>query len=160
RPVVFELINNLDREERVPELARALVRARPNNAGLRDLYRTLEPSGAGKQPRDNSELRRAITNFNQRVQERDPPVPYPNAYKELHDVLHELQSFLPNICDAVGARVTDSGAPLPEDVDFSLRDCLVRAQRNAQDIEFPDHPPGWIVKLETAVDVIAGTDAS
>jgi hypothetical protein len=159
RIVAFNLIDNLDREERAVDLISAIREARPNNIVLVAFCDPLLAQANRGAPSLSVEaLRKAAAAFNDRFQERNELFKYLNAYKELHDVLHDLQSFHSKVAAAVADRKVDPSRPLPEDVAFFLEDHVKIANESVKDIEFPDKPPAWIAKLATAVDVITGSD--
>jgi hypothetical protein len=157
RPVVFEFIDGLNRKSQVIALVRAVRKARPNDTDLGAWCDTLLlDSDKPARPASEIALRKAITAFNKGFHDRGELFKYLNAYKGLHDVLHELQSNFPNLKAAIEARVSDSGQPLAEEVVFFLEEHLAAALDNARDVEFPDKPPGWIARMSTAVELIKG----
>jgi len=147
--VVFDFIDALNRDETVPVFTQVLREDKPNFDDLRSFCENLVTGEPGQPAPDAGELRRAIGAFNEQF--NDDLFKYLNAYKELHDVLHELQSFLRKVADAVEARVAAPASPLAEDVDYALREYLARAELNAPDIEVPESPPRWIARLKAAV---------
>ncbi len=158
RTVAFNLIDSLNREERALELIRAIREARPKDTTLVAFCDPLLARDQGAaQPGSAEALRKAVASFNVGFQERNELFKYLNAYKELHDVLHELQSFHPKVAAAVAERKVNPSRPLADDVAFFLEDHLKTARESVKDIEFPDKPPAWIAKLATAVEVITGS---
>ena len=157
--VAFNLINSLNREERTIELIRVIREARPKDTTLIAFCDPLlaQANGAA-QPASAVALRKAVAAFNDGFQERNEYFKYLNAYKELHDVLHELQSFHPRIAAAVAERKADPSRPLADDVALFLEEHVKIASESVKDIEFPDKPPAWIARLVTAVEVINGSD--
>ena len=157
--VAFNLINSLNREQRTIELIRAIREARPKDTTLIAFCDPLlAQADREAQQASAVALRKAVAAFNDGFQERNEYFKYLNAYKELHDVLHDLQSFHPTIAAAVAERKADPSRPLADDVAFFLEDKVKSVSESVKDIEFPDRPPAWIAKLVTAVEVINGSD--
>jgi len=159
RKVAFDLIDTLDRREQAIELIRAIREVRPNSTALIAFCDPLlaQANGAA-QPVSAGALRDAVAAFNDGFQKRNVLFKYLNAYKKLHDVLHDLQSFMPTIADAVAKRTEDPSQPLADDVALFLEDRVEIASESVKDTEFPDRPPGWIARLVTAAEVISGLD--
>jgi len=157
--VAFNLIDSLNREERAIELIRAIREERPKDARLIAFCDSLlAQANGGPQPPSADALRNAVAAFNDGFQERNELFKYLNAYKQLHDVLHELQSFHPNIAAAVAERRADPTQPLADDVALFLEDQVKIATESVKDIEFRDNPPTWIARLVTAAEVLSGSD--
>jgi hypothetical protein len=161
RVVAFNLIDDLNRQERAIELIRVIREARPRDTSLVAFCDPfLAPAdGGAAQPGIADALRRAVVAFSAGFQERSDLFKYLNAYKELHDVLHELQSFHPKIAQAVAERKANPSQPLADDVVFFLEDRIKIAEDSAKDIEFPDNPPSWIRRLKDATEVLNGSDS-
>jgi hypothetical protein len=154
----FRLIDDLNRRERVLELIQVVRNARPNVAAVQEFC---NPVRDQKNRVETSEaLRKATAAFNNGFQERNELFKYLNAYKELHDVLHKLQSFHPKVEAALADRKTNPSQPLAEEVSDFLQEQVEIAGENVKEIEFPDRPPAWIAKLATAVEVITGSDVA
>jgi Effector-associated domain 1 len=155
--VASDLINALNRQDRVIELLVAVRNVRSDNeavCGFCDpIIGAAEIVIGAAYP-----LSVAIRKFNDRFQERVELFNFLNAYKELHDVLHELENFYPKIAAAVSERIANPSVPLAEDVAFFLEDHLTIARDNAQDIEFPHNPPAWIGRLEQAIQILKGLE--
>ena len=159
KSVAFDLIDGLNREERVIELVRAIREERPNDTSLIAFCDALiaQANGAAR-PASADSLRRIVDAFNHRFQQRNELFKYLIAYKALHDVLHEIQGFHPQLEQAVAERKADPSRPLAEDVALFLEDHVKDACENAKEIEFPDNPPPWIARLVTAAGVLNGPD--
>ncbi len=159
KDVAYNLIDRLNREERAVELIGVIREARPRDTTLIAFCDPLLAQDHGAaQPVSADALRNAVAAFNDGFQKRNVLFKYLNAYKKLHDVLHDLQSFLPTIADAVAERKADPSRPLADDVALFLEDQVKIASESVQDIEFPDKPPAWIAWLVTAGQVISGSD--
>lgn len=94
RNVAYDLIDTLDRRGQAIDLIRAIREERPRDTTLISFCDPLlsQTNGAAQQiPTDA--LRKAVAAFNNVFGERIEYFKYLNAYKVLHDVLHELQSF-------------------------------------------------------------------
>ncbi len=155
----YGLIEHLNEIERIVELIRAIREARPNDS---DLIAFCDPflaqAGGATPPPSADAVRRVAAAFNDGFQKRSEIFNYINSYKELHDILHEIQVFHPRIEQAVAERRADPSRPLAEDVALSLEEHVKNACENAKDIEFPDKPPAWIARLVTAAGVLNGPD--
>lgn len=159
RIVAFNLVDALNREERVIELVLAIRETRPRDTALIAFCDPLiaETNGAASNP-SIDQLRKVIEAFNRGFQQRNELLKYMNAYKELHDILHDLQSFMPKIEEAVAERRADPSRPLAEDVALFLDDHVHLARESVKDIEFPDKPPAWIARMEAAIAQLNGPD--
>lgn len=159
KAVVFAFIDRQNQQGLADELLRVLREARPKHAGLITFSDQLNAQTNGSPPTTSAgSLSKAIRAFNEGFDDRNTLFQYLNAYKELHDVLHELQSFQPEVAAAVDRRKADPSQPLPDDVAFFLDEHLQQAERSAQEIEFPENPPKWIARFAAAVEAIRGSD--
>jgi hypothetical protein len=167
RAVVFSFIDARNRLGLGSELIRVIRAARPQHVPLNKCCDELQAqeevqplivSSAPHQP--DGALRRAIAAFDHGFHARAERFQWLNAYKALHDVLHELQSFHPTLKAAVEARIAAPDQPLDEEVAFFLTDHLEKAKGLSRNIEFRDNPPDWIAKLETASQVLTGPDVA
>jgi Effector-associated domain 1 len=158
RTVAFNLIDSLDRQERAIELIRIIREARPQAASLIAFCDPLLAQANNKvQPHSVDGLQKAVVAFNAGFDNRNELFKYLNAYKELHDVLHELQSFNSKVAAAVLDREANPIQPLAEDVAIFLEDHVEMARASVRDIEFPDKPPSWVAKFVAAVEIITGS---
>jgi len=103
-------------------------------------------------------LRKAVAAFSDDFQRNYQLFKYLEASKQLHNVLHELKSFLPEITRDFTERKADPSRPVADDVGDFLEDHAKTAVKYVKDIEFPDKPPAWIARLVTAAEVIRGSD--
>jgi hypothetical protein len=155
----FQLIDELNRLERAVELMRAIVADRPADTKIKRFCDPLLAQANGfALPASAGALGSAVAAVSDAIQQRHELFKYLAAYKELHDVLHELQSFHPKVAAAVAERKTDPTQPLAEDVVFFLEDHVRIACESAKEIEFPEKPPAWIAKLVVAVEMITGAE--
>ncbi len=153
--IAFDFVTYADRNERVTELLRAIRDARPGRAGLCEFC---DRHAGPARPAAPGALRAAIEQFNEGFEVRNDLFKYVNAYKLLHDVLHELQALQPAVETAVRKRIEAPDQPLTEDIVLLLKDKLQTAAEAVNDVEFPEKPPRWIAKLNGIVDVFAGPD--
>src|SRR5260370_14730169 len=153
------IIQDADQRRYVEELIRGIERERRNIPEVVALVAAfgLQAKGATKSMTMDG-LRKAVAAFNKSFSNRNKLFKYLKAYKELHDVLHELQSFHTPVVAGVAKRMADPSQPLAEDVAFFLKDKDKKASENVKDIEFPDKPPAWIAKRAAVVKVITGPD--
>ena len=158
KSVAFDLIDGLNREERVIELVRAIREERPNDTSLIAFCDALiaQANGAAR-PASADSLRRIVDAFNHRFQQRNELFKYLIAYKAPRRP--PRNSGLPSAARAGGGRGrADPSRPLAEDVALFLEDHVKDACENAKEIEFPDNPPPWIARLVTAAGVLNGPD--
>src|SRR5262245_2100987 len=157
--VVFSFIDRLNQEGRAIELIRVVRDARPKHTDLVGVCDALDSQANGEaRPASEVVLRKVIAAFNRGFRERNELFKYLNAYKELHDILHDLQSYHPKLKAAIEVRIADPNQPLEEEVAFYLKEHLETACASVKDIEFPDKPPSWIAKLEAAIQVLTGSE--
>ena len=102
--------------------------------------------------------RDVVVRFNERFQQRKRQLGYLRAYKQFHDILHDLHDYGPQIDKAVaGLTRPPADGPSPQSVADTLDEWRTAARRSVGETEFPDHPPRWIKRFETAVaEVLAG----
>ena len=128
RMVAFNLIVSLNQEEKCIELVRVIRAERPNVTTLVAWCDNLLAQANGVAPSAApGSLRQAVSDFNDGFQARIKLFDYLSAYKELHDVLHELQSFHPKVAAAAAERVADPSQALSDDVAFFLEDSVRKA---------------------------------
>ncbi|MFL5341423.1 MAG: effector-associated domain EAD1-containing protein [Gemmataceae bacterium] len=155
--VATEFIDWARREGRLGEFldrAVASVPGRPDLAALRDehLAASVAP---GALPADAVEA--AIGRFANRFRERLPLFGYLNAYKHLHDLLHELSGYLGQLHAEADARRT-ANAAVSAATAAALRRWAAEAVRWWQRTELPNPPRLWIGQLTTAADDFLGAD--
>jgi len=154
--VVFDLVGVAVQHGYVSQLVLALRDERPNLPETAALVAELGLSpGPGESPSANeipSAVRDAVVRFNERFQQRRRQFGYLNAYKRLHDLLHDLHDFQAQI-EAVAAAVRrpSDDPPDPMSVTDPLTDWVQRGRESAQRTEFPNSPPKWIARYERAV---------
>lgn len=97
-------------------------------------------------------VREAVIRFNERFRDRRKLFGFLNAYKQLHDVLHDLHDFRAQI-ETVAAAVRHSpeDAPDPTAVTDPLTDWVARGKESARRTQFPNAPSKWIARFEKAV---------
>src|SRR5262245_48148386 len=97
RTVATKWINWLEQRERIAEFLGCLRGERPNVERVRRFCDTLQVAtrGANGTADAGAAVRRFVEQFHE--PQRQDQFRYLNAYKELHDVLHELQSNRPRI---------------------------------------------------------------
>ena len=82
----------------------------------------------------------AIIRFNDRFQQRQKQFRYLNAYKQFHDLLHNLQDFLPEIIKVAAAvRRPLDDFPDPTVITDRLQDRVNQATESVKGTEFPKH---------------------
>jgi hypothetical protein len=154
----YQLIGIFDRQGRAIDLIRVVRQARPD---FKEVPEFCDPLLAQREGQVflNS-LQQAVGAFRAEFQQRKDLFRYLNAYKELHDILHDLQTLHLQALTALAARTGSAANPPTEDVAPALRDLVTRAQETVVDTEFPDRPPRWITQLAKAVDDALGPDAA
>ncbi len=157
--VAFNLVDSLNREERAVELIRVIWEARPNDTRIIALS---DEIAAQSDDADHTvsvdSLRKAIGAFNDGFEQRNELFGYLDAYKQLHDVLHELQSFNATVAETAVRRKADPSVPIAEDVVFFLRDHAKTARDCVAETEFPGRPLRWIDRLDDAIRDLTGND--
>jgi hypothetical protein len=157
RAVVFDLVQWALRQRRLCELlavAAERVPGRPILADLCSECRVLPPTDATT-PIDDDRLREAVVLFAERFRQRKRSVRWLEAYKSLHDVLHELEEFQDSIHRAVAASRGGPPGPDPEGVADQLRDWAATARDRADQTKRPDRHRPWVQELGRSVDVVA-----
>jgi hypothetical protein len=150
RVVVFNFIDGLNRQERVADLLPAVREARPKDRILVAFCDQF--LGQTNGTNSGEVLRQAAGKLYKQFKDRTEKFGFLRAYKELHDVLHGLQSYLPTLRTAVAARIAKPDDPQLDDAIADLKDLLDRAQKAAPATEKPDAPPLWIGRFATAVN--------
>lgn len=157
---LYELILWLwsEPEQRLKPFLDAAKGARPNAAGELDAI-----AGSFAQSPASStsvSLHDTIRQFLEELSARTDLFRYLNAYKELHEVIHDLQRSRPRIGAAVSRRIVNPVEPLSDDVAYSFNEWIARATQCTSETEFPDDPPEWIQSLAGAAAILAGSDTS
>src|SRR5262249_14101530 len=139
----------------VDRLVQAIATERPNLPEAAALVARIrvEAGGPAIAPRTDvsAKIRDAVIRFNDRFQRRQKQFGYLNAYKQLHDVLHELQDLQPQIARlAEAARRSPDDLPDPTGVTDLLQDWVAEAQRSAKATEFPTNTSRWTTRFERA----------
>jgi hypothetical protein len=158
RNAAFKLIDRINREGRAMDLVIALRKNRPRVPEVTELCDRLLARVGQQPPRSPEELRKEIDEFHRQFLDCRELFRFLNACKGLHDILHDLQSFRPQLEAAVAARPAAPDRPLAEDVVLALRGWLDTARQNAREREFPEDPPPWIARYATAVERLTGPD--
>jgi hypothetical protein len=149
--VVFEFARWCRRCGRVGELvaAAAAERAgRPDLQALRLEFDTLQPD----QPTGVGELTRFATQFTAHLD----GFRHLKAYKELHDVLHDLDGILPEVEREADAR-RDRATPIPEATARRLERLAYAAESWERRVDLADPNP-WVGRFVSAVRAFLGTD--
>jgi hypothetical protein len=157
--VVFELVEWTRRNGKTCELLAAAaerVPGKPILAALRDECLCEAPGGRRAAPRAKDNLRDAVVRFAERFRQRQRSVRLLEAYKSLHDILHELDDFQDSINRAVAAARGGPPGPDPEGVADQLRDWAMSAADWAKHTRRPDRHRPWVQELERNVDIVAG----
>jgi hypothetical protein len=156
--VVFDLVEWTRRNGKFCELLAAAaerVPGQPILAALRDECR----SGGGRRPASPAAkevLRDAVVQFAERFRVRQRNVRLLEAYKSLHDILHELEGYEDTINRAVAAAGGGPPGPDPESVVDQLRDWATAAVDWAEKTRRPDRHRPWVQDLGRSVEVVAG----
>ena len=161
KTAAYKLIEIVNQEGRIIKLIRAgpEMRGPTTQCSLPSaIHCSPEKNGAEGPTPGDAQLRTAAKAYNRGFNDRYVLFNYITAYKALHDVLHELQSFLPKIEASVAERKADPTRPLEDDVVSFLEDNKRIACESVTEIEFPDKPPSWIGRLVTAANIIIGPD--
>jgi Effector-associated domain 1 len=155
--IVFELVEWAQQKGRLCELLRAAADRVPGKPILATLCAECLVTGGGTSPSATREnLREAVVRFAERFRHRQRSVRLLEAYKSLHDVLHELEEYQDTINRAVAAARGGPPGPDPEGVVDQLRDWAASAHDWAEKTKRPHRHRPWVEALERSVDVVAG----
>src|SRR5262245_22054217 len=161
--VVFELVEWTRMNGKFCELLAAAAERVPGKPVLAELCRECR-GGGGRRPRSPTDdnLPKAIVQFAERFKQRQRSVRFLEAYKSLHDVLHELEGFQDDVNRAVAAARGGPPGPDPEGIIDQLRDWSAAATDWAEKTRRPDRHRPWVQDLARSVEVVAaalaGTD--
>src|SRR5262249_20292570 len=107
KQIAFDLVEAANRRGYVEQLVRAVEVERPGSCFGVTMVEPfgLAPAQPGRPapPSRPGPVRDAVIRFNERFQQRQKLFRYLNAYKQLHDLLHELQDFQEKIRSAPAA---------------------------------------------------------
>jgi hypothetical protein len=154
--VVFELVEWARRNGKFCELLAAAaerVPGKPILAALRDECR----AGGGRSPSPgaaNLNLREAVVRFAERFKQRKRSVQLLEAYKSLHDVLHDLEGYQDTINRAVAAARGGPAGPDPVSVVDQLRDWAALARNWVDKTKTPARHRPWVLELDRSVEVV------
>jgi hypothetical protein len=143
-------------------LVRLHCRAGVDPAGIVLLTTPVQPlipaAAPGPSPGQQA-VREEIIRFNERFQQRQQEFRYLNANKELHDVLHQLQSFQPRILkftEALRRAAAEVDLPDPMELADPLQDWVEKAKQCAASTDTPEQSLRWVARLDRAVtDLLA-----
>lgn len=161
--VVFELVEWTRMNGKFCELLAAAAERVPGKPVLAELSKECRGAG-GRRPKSAADdnLPKAIIQFAERFKQRQRSVRFLEAYKSLHDVLHELEGFQDSINRAVAAARGGPAGPDPEGIIDQLRDWSAAATDWAEKTRRPDRHRPWVQDLARSVEVVAsalsGTD--
>lgn len=152
RIVVFELVRWCNRNGRLIDLlteAASRVPGKPELADLRDECQASDRDYTAPPP--------ALTlkEFRTVFDDRRPLLGYLSAAKTLHEVLHELDKFLPQLEKEVESHERD-GVALTDDTADQLRGWVAQSSRAVCETEHPDSPPFWVQRLDRYVMDLLG----
>jgi hypothetical protein len=160
--VAYSLIEEALRYGHLAELVLAVRDARPSREDANALLVAFGLLVDDAAPLDSviipTVVREAVAAFSSGFQKNYQLFKYLEAYKQLHNVLHELKGSNITIATKVAERKADPSRALSDEVATLLDDLVKKAVKYVKNIEFPDKPPVWISRLVTAVNVIKGTD--
>ena len=154
--VVFNLIAALERENCLRDLVRAVGERRPHLKSHLDAIL----SGAEQfDPDRDTDHPRRLRQFGNEFHQRREWFGYLNAYKELHELLHNLSGMLRQIANDADRRTKDS-TPIPDTTAADLRQWVDDARRWSAQAEFPGAPPlcVWVPRFAAAVEAFLGSD--
>lgn len=155
--VATDFIGWANREDRLAEFLDKAVANRPRSrelAALRDehLAATAPPGGLS-----SGQVEQAVGRFAGRFRERRVWLQYLKAYKQLHEILHDLNGYLGQVRKEADARRA-SGTPVSGTTAAALRRWAAEAARWWRRTEQPDAVPLWVTQLAQATDAFLGLD--
>ena len=153
--IVFDLVEWAQQKGRLCELLTAAAERVPGKPILRQLRdECLAPDGR-KPPAPKRHLRDAVVRFAERFRQRQRSVRLLEAYKTLHDILHELKGYQDTITRAVAAARGGPPGPDPVSVVDQLRDWVVAARDWAEQTKAPQIHRKWVQSFDGYVEVVA-----
>lgn len=162
KTIALNLVVLAGRKGILPELVEAMVKLQPRRSDIADLPALVRSALAnvGSKPKPADELGEAVAELTREFQQKNELFQYLNAYKELHEILHELQDYFPKIEATAEARKANPSLSLAQDVVEFLTEHVKGASDSVKEIEFPERPPAWIAEFSIAVDAILRSDAT
>jgi hypothetical protein len=155
--VVFDLVRWALRKGRLCELLSAAADRVPGKPILAALCSECVSgsSGTPQSAAERARLRDAVVRFAERFRQRQRSVRLLEAYKSLHDILHELEGFQDTINRAVAAARGGPAGPDAESVVDQLRDWAAAAAEWAKQTRAPQIHRKWTRSFDEHVEVIA-----
>src|SRR5262245_31756009 len=153
--VVFDLIDRLEQEELLGTFVAAVAARKINFA------RELEAIVAGAVPTPFMSKNKAeVHRFSDEFTQRRVWFQYLNVYKELHELLHNLDSFMAQLEEEAGNRANE-GFPISEATAADLRQWVEGARTWVAQAEPCGPPLSVLVRdFSQAVEEFLGTDAT
>ena len=153
--IAFDLVQSVEQRGHEAELVLKLQEERPKLPQVIALVSAfgLPATRAARSSKIPDVVREAVIRFNERLQLRQRQFGYLNAYKELHDLLHNLQDFHARLESTVAAIRRPSGEPPDIDgITDSLSLWVVEAQESVKGTQFPKIALRWIARFKQAVE--------
>jgi len=156
RDIAFEMVELADSHGCVENLVRAVQAERPNKPEVAALVVAYERSAGrpeeAQQIEIPADIKEAVIRFSVHFELRQRRFRYLNAYKQLHDLLHGLMDYQPEITKVALAVCQEPDEPPdPTLVTEQLQDWVAQSKESAKATEFPKVPSKWIAKFEQAV---------
>lgn len=151
REIADQIVQRAEEYNRVDDLVRALKTERPNSDLVAALVVAWERgSNAAKADLAGipAKVKDAVIRFNERFQQRQKQFKHLNAFKQLHDLLHELSDA--KIQEAAEClRRPAEERPDPTRLTDQLQNWVEQSKESAK--VFPGAPPRWLGRFEKAV---------
>jgi hypothetical protein len=141
------------------DLAVKMGEMRPLRTDVVGLAARVRAAGADGGPVPADDLGKTVAAFLEGFRKKHEITVYIKAYKKLHDVLHELEVYIPQLEAAQAEWKANPTNPLSEDVTDYLKERSERALESRKDIESPQRPPAylaWIATFAAEVQAISG----
>jgi hypothetical protein len=160
--IARRLVIALSSQNKIPDLAQAMLEMRPDNLTFRELAKefgvTLADPVAGafhaKEP-NLALIRDRVTRFNERLKSRQRQFGYLHAYKQLHDSVHDLQDKLVAVRLAIEeVRRQPTDRRNLRRVAIQLLPLVSKAKQGAASAEFEEDYNPWVNEFAEVIQVL------
>lgn len=152
--VVYAFVRWTERHGRFAELVQVVAEEFPHRTDLQALRAESVKAvpAADRLPATSPE------EFAEEFRRRRCYLRHMNAYKQLHDILHELDGYLPQVRQEAEAR-EKARTPIPQATTVVLRAWAEAADTKAEETEFRNAPPPWVKQFRTNIEDFLGNNA-
>jgi beta-phosphoglucomutase-like phosphatase (HAD superfamily) len=163
--IAVEFVRIAERHGLLEQLVVAVHKKRPLFPGVADLLaavsqafaQTPQAAGAKSNSPDGMAIRDAVIRFDEQFQLRQRLFGFLNAYKQWHDILHEIPDYLREVKSAMNlVEGAGDGEDNRDKLTDRLQDWVKLAHQSAKKAEFPNKPPKWIATFEKTANDLMG----